>query len=220
MRLPALDAARGAAVVAMVAYHFGWDLSVFGFIEVDVARDYRLAAMAIAASFLLISGMALSLAGRVKPRRLAILAGAAGLVSLGSWWFDPGSFIFFGILHCLALSSLLALPFLRAPGWVLGVVAAAVFAGGWWADPFFDAWPWLWLGLSTQLPLTNDYIPIIPWFSFVLLGMLAGRVPPGAWAMWGPRPLVWLGRWSLVIYLVHQPVLMGMLSLLPPGKPG
>ena len=204
----------------MVLYHFSWDLSVFGFIEVDVARDYRLAAMAIAASFLVISGIGLTLAGRLKPRRLGIIIGAAALVSLGSWWFDPEAFIFFGILHCIALSSLLALPFLRAPGWVLGLAAAIVLAGGWWAHPYFDAGPWLWLGLSTQVPLTNDYIPIVPWFAFVLLGMGAGRLRPGAWAQWGPRPLVWLGRWSLVIYLTHQPILTGLLFLLMPGKPG
>ena len=217
-RLPLLDAARGLAVVAMVTYHFFWDLSVFGFIETDVGQTWRGAAMAIAASFLAISGAAFTRAGRLKPRRLVIISSAAALVSLGSWWFDPGSFIFFGILHCIALSCLLALPFLRAPGWLLVLAAATVLAAGTWAHPVFDAWPWLWLGLSTQLPLTNDYIPIIPWFGFVLLGMWAGRWQ--AWPAWGPPPLVWLGRWSLPIYLVHQPVLMGLLSLAMPGKPG
>ena len=213
-RLPFLDAIRGLAVVAMVIYHFFWDLSVFGFIELDVGREWRGAAMAIAASFLGISGVAFTLAGRLKPRRLAIIAGAAGLVSLGSWWFDPHAFIFFGILHCIALSSILALPFLQMPGWSLGVAAALFFALGGWAHPLFDAWPLLWVGLSTQLPLTNDYIPIVPWFGFVLLGMWAGRVRPAAWPAWGPRPMVWLGRWSLLIYLVHQPILTGLLFLL------
>ncbi len=219
-RLPLLDAARGVAVVAMVIYHFAWDLSVFGFIETDVGREWRGAAMAIAASFLVISGVAFTLAGRLKPRRLAILAGAAALVSAGSWWFDPNAFIFFGVLHCIALSSILAVPFLRALGWVLGVAAALVFALGAWAHPFFDDWPWLWLGLSTQVPLTNDYIPIIPWFGLVLLGMWLGRVPPDAWPAWGPRPLLWLGRWSLLIYLIHQPILTGLLFLALPGNPG
>lgn len=222
-RLPLLDAARGLAVIAMVIYHFSWDLSVFGLVELDVGREWRPAAMAIAASFLVISGTALTLSGRFRPRRFATLLGAAALVSLGSWWFDPDSFIFFGILHCLALSSILALPFLRAPAGLLVAAAVAAFALGGWAHPFFDAAPWLWLGLSTQVPLTNDYIPIIPWFGFVLLGMLAGRARPGAWAQWGPPPLVWLGRWSLVIYLVHQPILTTALFWLAPllnGRPG
>ncbi len=219
-RRPTLDAARGAAVVAMVAYHFSWDLSVFGFIELDVGRDWRLAAMAIAASFLVISGVALTLSGRFRIRRFALLLAAAMLVSLGSWWFDPRSFIFFGILHCLALSSLLALPFLRAPGWLVGAAAVLVLAGGAAARPFFNEWHWVWFGLSTEVPLTNDYIPIIPWFGFVLAGMLLGRLPAGAWPGWGPRPLVWLGRWSLMIYLLHQPVLTGLLALLQTGKTG
>jgi len=222
-RLPALDAARGLAVIAMVLYHFSWDLALFGLIETDVAQDGRGLAMAIAGSFLAISGVALTLAGRIRPRRLAILLGAATLVSAGSWWFDPGSFIFFGILHCIALSSLLAWPLLRAPAWLLAAAAALIFAAALWSHPAFDAWPWLWLGLSTQVPLTNDYIPIIPWFGFVLLGMLAGRLQPGAWAQWGPGPLVWLGRHSLLIYLVHQPVLTTLLFWLAPllaGKPG
>lgn len=213
-RLPFLDAARGMAVVAMIAYHFFWDLSVFGFIQTDVGREWRGAAMTIAASFLLISGAAFTLAGRLKPRRLAVIGGAAALVSLGSWWFDPGSFIFFGILHCIALSAVLAVPFLRAPAWVLGVAAALVLALGSLAHPAFNAWPLLWLGLATQLPPTNDYIPIFPWFGFVLVGMLAGRAPRDLWPEAAPALLVWLGRWSLLIYLVHQPILVGLLNLL------
>jgi uncharacterized membrane protein len=104
-----LDSARGLAVVAMVIYHVGWDLSHFGLIETDVAfaTGWRRFAQAIAASFLVISGISLALATQRGIRmqhllkRLGVIAGAALLVTIGSWLAFPDQFIFFGILHCL-----------------------------------------------------------------------------------------------------------------------
>jgi uncharacterized membrane protein len=231
-RIPLLDVARGVALVAMAVYHFTWDLGHFGFTTVEAGVDpgWRLFAKLIAGSFLFLVGVGLVLAhadGIRWPafwRRFGILALAAGGITLATWYAMPDAFIYFGILHCIALSSLLALPFLRAP--VVIVLAAAVLAFALPAlGPFqlFAHPAWLWLGLSPAVPMTNDYEPILPWIGAVLLGVAAARLAiASGWAARltevkardpVSRGLAFAGRHSLIVYLVHQPVLFGAVAL-------
>ncbi|WP_210483226.1 DUF1624 domain-containing protein [Microvirga antarctica] len=230
VRWDVIDVARGVAILAMIVYHFGWDLSFLKLIETNLITlpAWRWFARGIAGSFLFLSGIGLVLAHgrgiRWRPflRRLAIVGGAALLVTVATYFVFPDSFIFFGILHCIALSSILALPFLRAPRWIAVAVAAFVLAGPWlftgagWDRPVLD-----WLGLGAFDPVTNDYVPIFPWFALVLLGtvwartfMLVHQAPqPAPWQASGAtgRGLIWAGRHSLPIYLLHQIVLLGFL---------
>ena len=184
-RLAVIDLIRGIAVIAMVVYHFSWDLLDYSLIDVDVVNDplWRAFAHVIAGTFLALVGFNLVLANRdgirAIPylRRLGILAGAAALVSLGTYWFMPGAFVFFGILHMIAVASVLALPFLRAPVWVtLAVAAACLAAPSLLTSEFFDAAPFLWLGLSADPAPTVDYVPVLPWFGIVLGGVAAARL--------------------------------------------
>ncbi len=100
------------------------------------------------------------------------------------------------------------------------VAAAAAFALPlvFKADVFSS--PWLvWLGLGTRVPSTNDFVPVFPWFGCVLVGFAIAKVwRPAAAPMDLPSPPVralgWMGRKSLPIYLIHQPVLYGGLALL------
>jgi uncharacterized membrane protein len=90
----------------------------------------------------------------------------------------------------------------------------------WIADPFFDSRWTNWVGLVTRKPITEDFVPLLPWLGVMLWGLAAGRWllahrPP---ILAGPvpspaRPLAVLGRWSLSFYMVHQPVLIGALML-------
>jgi uncharacterized membrane protein len=228
----------------MAVYHFTWDLGFFGLTAIDAARDpaWRLFAQSIAAGFLLLVGVSLVLATRHGLRlvpylkRLALIAGGAALVSLGTWLFTPASFVYFGILHCIAVASVLALPFLRLPiGFVLLSACAAV-ALPWFAQTgTFDV-PWLWwTGLGQSVPATNDYVPILPWFGAVLAGIALARfalprLGPGNLLARDPRSaparlLALGGRHSLVVYLIHQPLLIGLVWLftiltgLPPPTP-
>jgi uncharacterized membrane protein len=229
-RWPALDAARGLAIAAMVVYHFAWDLSFFQLIATDVIGHpaWQLFARTIAASFLTLVGIGLVLGHHrgvrwtAFGRRLAVIAVAALAITAATWFAFPDDYIFFGILHCIALSSVLALPFLRVPAIVLLAAAAFCFAAPrLLTDPALDAPLLDWLGLGAGTPQTNDYVPIFPWFGFVLLGLRAGRLilplatrkPSSLWNSRWPRALVWSGRRSLLIYLVHQPVLLGALFL-------
>lgn len=226
-RIGALDVARGAAVVAMVVYHTAWDLSELRLIPTAIVGDpgWNVFARAIASSFLLLAGFGLALAhgrGLDVPkllRRAAVIAAAALLVTVATWFVFPDAYVFFGILHAMAASSLLAAPFARVPAALTGLAAAGVGALSLLASPAFDA-PWLaFLGLGTRVPLTNDYVPLVPWLAFVLAGVALGRVtdplrwlPQGAPSLGGARALAWLGRHSLVIYLAHQPLIFGALS--------
>ncbi len=238
-RIAALDAARGSLVLAMIACHGAWDLWAFGWLETTLPDNpaWQIAVRLVAGGFLAIAGVNLVLAQRggfrlaAFLRRLGVLAAAASAVSLGSWFMAPDSFVYFGILHGVALGSVLALPLLRAPAWLVALAASGfLLAGPVLASDIFNGFTWYWLGLSTLVPPSVDYIPIFPWFGAMLLGVLAGK-----WLSSQPirpcqpsnAPLRWLtaaGRWSLAIYLIHQPVLIGLLNLVamlnaPAGKP-
>jgi uncharacterized membrane protein len=232
-RWPGIDLARGLAIAAMVLYHLAWDLSSVRLIATDVVGHpaWQVFARTIAASFLVLVGIGLVLGHgegvrwRSFGRRLAILACAALAVTVVTYVALPDAYIFFGILHVIAVSSVLALPFLRAPPAVLAGGAAFCFAAPLlFTAPALDA-PFLdWLGLGSRAPVTNDYVPVFPWFGFVLLGVAAGGLLPRRTA--GPRTpaggptgplaraLIWSGRRSLLIYLLHQPLLLGCLFLL------
>lgn len=232
-RWPLIDAIRGVAILAMIVYHAAWDLGYFGLTSIDAAEDpaWRWFAHLIAGTFLALVGVGLVLATRKgfrAPRylrRLAIIVGAALLVTAGTYWFLPDAFVFFGILHCIAAASVLALPFLRLPVWLTAIAAVACLAAPHFlAHPFFNDPSWWWLGLSTVPPVTVDYVPVLPWFGVTLGGIVLARLTlmwrdESFWSRWQPRAfpgrgLVTAGRWSLLIYLVHQPILIALAYLL------
>jgi len=229
-RLQLIDMARGAAVLAMVVYHFAWDLRYFGFTaaEVDSALGWRLFAHAIAGTFLFIVGVSLVLATRNGIvwrrylRRLAVVAASAAAITIVTWFAFPDTFIFFGILHEIAVASVLGVAFVRAPAAV--TIAAAIFsfaAPSFLASPLFDHPALIWIGLSTTLPRSNDFVPVFPWFGVVLAGIAAAQLWPrlglDRWADWNavqvPPSLLFVGRHTLLIYLLHQPILFGLVDL-------
>ena len=231
-RLAIVDIARGVALLAMFVYHFAYDLSMFRLIETDIVAEpgWRLFARGIAGSFLTIVGFSLVLATRkgldlaAYLKRLAMVAGAAALVTLGTWRFMPGEFIFFGILHHVAVASVLALPFLRLPVVIVGSTAVLAFAlPTFVAHPLLDQSWATWLGFSRAPIHTADFVPVFPWFGCVLSGIVLARLilprlAGTALAGWRPgnratRTVAWGGRHSLLVYLVHQPLFIGALML-------
>lgn len=230
-RLAIVDIARGVAIVAMVVYHLFWDLSYFRFIAADVGYDPQWVAFArsILAVFLFLVGVGLVLGhGRgirwaAFWKRWAFVVAGALAISVVTWFAFPESFVYFGVLHAIALFSVLALPFLLAPLWLPIVVAAVVITLPFvFADALYNDKAWSWIGFWQVPPPTNDLVPVFPWFGAVLFGVIAARLvlasprltqrlaaigatnPPA-------RLLAWMGRWSLVIYLVHQPLLLGVI---------
>ncbi|MBY4891673.1 DUF1624 domain-containing protein [Rhodobacteraceae bacterium N5(2021)] len=227
-RIPALDIARTGALVAMALFHFVFDLEMFGHVAPGTATSglWRALAVATAGAFLALAGAGLWLAhgGGIRWaafwRRFAIIAGAALLVSIGTYIAFPHAFVFFGILHSIALCSLLGLAALRLPVVAIAALAVAVFyAPDYLRSDAFNAPYWWWTGLQTIPLSTVDYEPVFPWFAAFLMGMAASKwaAHVGLWARLStPTPsrtahLAGLpGRHSLLIYLVHQPVLIAL----------
>lgn len=228
-RILLVDLARTAALAGMALFHFVYDLELFGHLPpgtTAMPSPWAYFARLVAGSFLFLAGVSLLLAHgdairwRAFLRRLALLAGAAALISLATFLALPDAWIFFGILHAIAAFSVIGLAFLRAPALLIAAVAVAVLAAEpYLRAPVFDA-PWLlWLGLSTFEPRSVDFEPAFPWLTPFLMGMAAARwaetaglwqrlraaPPPPGWA----AALAWPGRHSLILYLLHQPVLVG-----------
>lgn len=228
-RYPAIDALRGLAIALMFAYHFSYDLDYFGLARFDFAGDpFWLGFRAlILCLFLGTVGISLQLATAdgVRPRpflrRLGLLVLAAAGISVVSHIMFPGRMIFFGILHFIALASVLGLLFRRFDTANLALGAALVALGLAVQHPLFDTPALQWIGLMTHKPATEDYVPLLPWFGVVLIGMFLGKrlvrerglAGLRDWSGRGPlaRLLALGGRHSLVIYLVHQPLFMGLL---------
>ena len=225
-------------MVWMALYHFSFDLNHFGYWKQDFYNNpvWTWQRTCILSLFLLCVGLGQTVAvsrGQTRQqfwRRWVQVAGGALLVSAGSWLMYPRSFIYFGVLHGIAVMLILArvsaarsTPVLIALG-VAAVVAksaAPMLLGGSAWGAMFNSPLLNWLGLITRKPVTEDYVPVLPWMALVWWGMAIGRWclahHPQALA-WSPPPLAphlaWLGRWSLSFYLLHQPILIGVLTLL------
>lgn len=233
-RLWPLDTLRGAAIAGMVAYHFLWDLSFFGLYPSDVTRGaWQVVARAGGSVFLLLVGLSMNLTAARRPPDACVrqwrgrglkLWGWALLISLVTRRALGESFVRFGILHLIGTALLLA-PLLWRWRHLSGALGVALVAGGLAVRLISVDTPWLIpLGVTPGGFESVDYWPVLPWLGVVALGLHLGQrlglrwqllppdlrralylpsSPPG-WA----RPVCWLGRHSLLVYVVHQPLLL------------
>ena len=246
-RFAMLDLLRGLAMVWMTLFHFCFDLQHFGYLQAKFYADpfWTLQRMAIVSLFVLCAGLGQAVAlQQLQPwsrfwRRWWHIALCALAVSAGSWFMFPGSFIYFGILHGIALM-LVLVRWMGGPGrctgacWLILAALALCLPAGFaqlhaWqsALDFLNGRWWNWLGLISRKPITEDYAPLFPWFGVMCLGLAAGQhllrrqgarlrkadqvLARAAWA--APfRRLAWLGHWSLPYYMLHQPVLLGLVG--------
>ena len=153
-------------------------------------------------------------------RRWAQIAGCAVAVSAGAALMFPQTYISFGVLHSIAVILLLLRLAAPAGRWLWPLGGAALLMPLFIQHPFFDTRATNWVGLITHKPITEDYVPVLPWLGVALWGMAAGQwalrhrpvwlsgALPAVWRLPG-QPLAALGRWSLSVYMLHQPVLIG-----------
>ncbi|MDO9503778.1 MAG: heparan-alpha-glucosaminide N-acetyltransferase [Hydrogenophaga sp.] len=237
-RLDRIDQLRAAAMLWMTAYHFCFDLNYFRLIREDFYRDpfWTWQRTAIVSLFLFTAGLSQAAAvhqGQTWARfwrRWLQVAGAALLVTAGSLLMFPNSFIYFGVLHGIALM-LIVVRMTAGWGtwlWLLGALAVVIPLAAptlIQSVPALEVLntPWLnWLGLISRKPVTEDYVPLLPWLGVMWWGVAAGgwmlRNQPGWLSRDAPargvsKAMVFLGRWSLSYYLLHQPLLMGLIWL-------
>ena len=242
-RFDALDALRGFAMVWMTAFHFCFDLNHFGYLQQNFLTDpfWTTQRTLILSLFLFTAGMAQAIAVHQGQswsrfwRRWSMVAASALLVSGGSYLMYPQTFIYFGVLHGIAV--MLVVARLTAGWgtwlWALGLISIAMkyvaesgLLTGTSAD-FFNAPPLNWLGLVTRKPLTEDYVPLVPWLGVMWWGLASGNWVMQHRSHWLTlkrsladknrlpfqllKPLEWLGRYSLSYYLLHQPAMIGVL---------
>ncbi|OGB35484.1 MAG: hypothetical protein A3F78_17210 [Burkholderiales bacterium RIFCSPLOWO2_12_FULL_61_40] len=233
-RMDAVDLMRGLAMLWMTVFHFCFDLNQAGYLHQNFYADplWTWQRTCILSLFLLCAGFSQAIAlqqgqsWRQFGRRWAQIAGCALLVTVGSAWMFPHSFIYFGVLHGMAVMLVIVRLTAGWGGWLwpLGalaiatkIIAAYAITTGGKAD-FLNERMFNWLGLISVKPITEDYVPIVPWLGVMWWGMAAGM-----WWMAKARssppvprmlnPVVVLGRWSLSYYMLHQPVLLGGLWL-------
>lgn len=230
-RIIALDHARGLALLCMAIFHLTFDLMLFGHLPPGTVYQgfWPWFARGIASSFLILVGISLWLAHgqtirwRAFLHRLALVAGAAALVSLATYYAMGAQFIRWGILHMITAGSLIGLLFLRLPVvFTLAMATAAFAAPHYLRTATFNPVGFVWLGLQTETLPMMDYEPILPWLCPILFGIALAKVlsRAGLWprlARWQPGRLgtllAWPGRHSLAIYLIHQPLLFGAVYL-------
>jgi uncharacterized membrane protein len=232
-----IDFVRGLAVVLMVVFNYSFALNFLGVYSLDLGPLYwSLFPAFIASIFLLVAGISSFVsydsARNIKtPREIYLkyfrrgvkLFGLGLGITLVTWLTFPQFFIFFGILHLIGISAILSTPFLRF-GKLNLIAGSLIIAVGIYLQSLRFDFPWLsWLGLMPSNLQTFDYFPILPWFGVTLVGMslgyslykggkrrfrLRGFSDSKAAGFFGL-----LGRNSLLIYIIHQPVLVLFLTL-------
>ena len=227
-RIIGLDVFRGWAIVLMIVFHLFYDLSWFGFVHLSVVHDpfwiyFRYVIVSI---FLVSVGVSLGIVHRNgirwdKVARRALILGAAAIaVTIATRIQSPHAWVYFGILHLIFVASLLTLPSVRSP--YLALFAAVVILWGSYGGWLLGLQHQCYLAVRHPLHLpsrTEDLARFFPWIAAVLIGI--GAYGTGAYRPFFSLPflashnrfneaLAWLGRHALVVYLIHLPVLFGI----------
>jgi len=236
-----IDFLRGSAVVMMVVFHAVFDLAYLGILDIRVSfGPWRFLAICTATLFLFLVGLSLTIssarAGDELDRRafrLKFIRRGVGIFMLGllitlvTLLLVPGAPVLFGILHLIGVSVMLAplyLPYKKANL----VAGLALLAAGAAVRTVTGPEYLLWLGIHPAAFSSLDYTPLVPWLGVVLMGVFTGKVlyPRGRRkfnipdiSFLGRREICFLGRHSLIIYLVHQPVILLVIFLVW-GLPG
>lgn len=230
-RIWELDALRGLCVLGMVIVHLIYDITdLYGLVNWNLPESFLFLQQWGGVLFLLISGISVTL-GRKHIKR-GLLVFACGLVctavTYGMYYFGfsgKGIIIYFGVLHCLGICMLLWGLFRRLPTWALAVIGIALTGLGLWMDTLPPvSYPWLMpIGLPYHGFASSDYFPMLPYLGFFLLGAVLGKTVYRNKESLLPnvnernifvRFLLFCGKNSLWIYLLHQPILSGIFSLI------
>ena len=234
-RYDLIDTVRGIAIISMVIFHFCYDVfMVYGrdpsWYGTPVVHVWQ---QSICWTFILVSGFVWQW-GRSGNVRRGIMLNVWGLVISGVTVLAmPAEAVWFGILNCIGCAVLLMIPMepvLRRIPAAIGLVAAfalfVVFKDvqlGYLGVPGvfrLELHDWLYdcrvltpFGFPFPGFRSSDYFPILPWLFLYIGGYFLNRIvmairPLQSVARHGLAPLSTVGRYSIWIYLIHQPVCM------------
>lgn len=214
MRAGYLDALRGLAVIWMIIFHTAYDLRLFRYNDLDFSHGFWYAfPRVIAFTFLFCVGVSLNFGHGKKinweslKKRSLKLGGAALIVSLGTYLVFPAQWIYFGTLHCIFTGSILGALLVNRRK-LAGTLLMTILVLQYILD--YDI---QWVSSILQKP-SMDFIPIYPWFWAILLGIMTGPYLSRSSFLTGIKPgrfLSFLGQHSLKIYLLHQPLIFGLI---------
>lgn len=227
-RVVAIDMIRGIAIVGVVLFHMVWDLAFLGMIPAHWASNTLWIAFGrtLAGTFMILVGISFALAARNKIRarpflrRLGVITAAALAITVVTRLTFPEAYVYFGILHAIVVATLVCAVLIRARPLVVIVLGITiVFIGNAVEISAFDPRHLAWIGFAADPPFSNDFVPVFPWVGLSLIGLGAGRIIEArGWFAFLAVPyvpirttLVFAGRWSLTIYLLHQPILLAIL---------
>jgi uncharacterized membrane protein len=218
-----IDLLRGLAIVLMIFFHFGYDLTVFGWADFSTSRDieWKMFRTVIVGCFLLAVGMSSYLAYQksVNKKKLAKavskLFAVSLFISIGSFFMHPSTWVYFGIIHFITVALPISVLFVGAP-YIALMIGTGCIAGYWIGLlNLFTIWEWGVLHLGIP-PRTMDLVSFFPWIGVVLIGIFVMhkeffniKIKPSAVS----NKFVFLGQHSLIIYLLHQPILYGFFGL-------
>jgi len=231
-----LDFLRGIAILLMVVYHLVFDLNYFGLYTTKLdSPPVLLFLYPISATFLLLVGISLTVSYSRAQQKLSKqqvqlkffkrgvgVFGLGLIITLVTWIYPHNGFIMFGVLHCIGLSILLAYPFIRFRNLPLIVGILCIIFGFFLRIAVVVDFPWLLeLGFVPSHFYTLDYFPLFPWFGVVLIGIFLGNslyqnnkrkfsLKDHSQFIVN-RGVCFLGRHSLIIYLLHQLIIVGLL---------
>ena len=216
MRVDELDSLRATALVLMLVLNFVTDLNHFGLMNTETGDMWWWLARITASLFVGISGVSYFLAHRLEydftktSGRTKRLIFWAFVITIITYIFEPSMYVRFGVLHLLALASIVAFPVARKPEFALGIGLILLII------PLSSNSNLVWFGLSETV-IAVDYFPLNPWLGIFFIGLaLASRIYPEGKPLTGirwPEKWLWFGRNTLTIYVIHQPILIGLLVL-------
>lgn len=217
VRLMEIDALRGIAILCMVLFHAAYDAMMLGMLDFE-PYGWPLIIFVRAVQFLFLGlvGVSVALSGRgVKgqAKRGAWIFAAGMLVTLATWILFPTEYVRFGVLHFIGVAVPVVALLKGKKGLALVLAVGGFLLGNYLGGLRVES-AWLfWLGLRDSGFASLDYFPIFPWIAAPLVGLVVGEVmyaerKPTRLAVLAKVPgLTAMGRHSLAIYLLHQPVL-------------
>ena len=226
-RIWELDALRGVCILCVIVVHFLFDLSFFGGLDLTLPAWYVFLQEYGGAIFVVLSGVCVTLGSKSVRRGLIVFACGMlitavtyGMYRLGMSGADV--VVKFGVLHLLGVCMLVYPAFKKLPPAALALLGLAIAITGYAIRGVVVPQRWLFpLGLTYEGFTSSDYFPLFPQLGYFLIGAAIGKTAyrekktllPGAFQKTGiARFFCWCGRQSLFIYLLHQPIVYGLLE--------